>query len=177
MRRRTFLSALPAGALAATAAQARQASPAARPTEAAPAPARPADPYAGVGIGDRISGPKFMGRSTVWGANGAAATAHPAASLIGIDTLRRGGSAIDAAIAINAALGFLEPVANGIGGDAYCMLWDPKQKKVVGLNGSGASPRGLSLEIARSKAIDGYLPRYGAVTINVPGTVLSLIHI
>lgn len=51
------------------------------------------------------------------------------------------------------------------------MLWDPKQKKVVGLNGSGASPRGLSLEIARSKAIDGYLPRYGAVTVNVPGTV------
>ncbi|NAW49731.1 gamma-glutamyltransferase, partial [Salmonella sp. gx-f5] len=85
----------------------------------------------------------------VWGANGAAATAHPAASLIGIDTLRRGGSAIDAAIAINAALGFLEPTANGIGGDAYCMLWDPKQKKVVGLNGSGASPRGLSLETAR----------------------------
>lgn len=167
MRRRTFLSALPVGVLAANTAQAQQPTP----TTAPPAPARPADPYAGVGIGDRISGPKFMGRSTVWGANGAAATAHPAASLIGIDTLRRGGSAIDAAIAINAALGFLEPVANGIGGDAYCMLWDPKQKKVVGLNGSGASPRGLSLQTARSRAIDGYLPRYGAVTVNVPGAV------
>ena len=94
-----------------------------------PSPAQPADPYAGVGIGDRISGPKFMGRSTVWGANGAAATAHPAATLIGIDTLRRGGSAIDAAIAINAALGFMEPTANGIGGDAYCLMWDPKQRK------------------------------------------------
>ena len=167
MRRRTFLSALPVGVLATSAAQAQQPSAASVP----PAPARPADPYAGIGIGDRISGPKFMGRSTVWGANGAAATAHPAATLIGIDTLRRGGSAIDAAIAINAALGFLEPVANGIGGDAYCMLWDPKQRKVVGLNGSGASPRGLSLETARSRAVDGYLPRYGAVTVNVPGAV------
>jgi gamma-glutamyltranspeptidase/glutathione hydrolase len=87
--------------------------------------------------------------------NGAAATAHPTASLIGIDTLRRGGSAIDAAIAINAALGFLEPVANGIGGDAYCMLWDPKQKKVIGLNGSGPSPVGLSQEISQCRGVDG----------------------
>ena len=72
MRRRTFLSALPVGVLATSAAQAQQPSAASVP----PAPARPADPYAGIGIGDRISGPKFMGRSTVWGANGAAATAH-----------------------------------------------------------------------------------------------------
>jgi gamma-glutamyltranspeptidase/glutathione hydrolase len=172
MRRRTFLSALPAGALAATAGRAQaQAAQTQAPTEAAPAPARPVDPYAGVGIGDRITGPKFAGRSTVWGMHGAAATAHPTATLIGVDTLRRGGSAIDAAIAINAALGFLEPVANGIGGDAFCMLWDPKQKKVVGLNGSGNSPRALNLETARSKAINGYLPRYGSVTVNVPGTV------
>ena len=175
MRRRTFLSALPAGALAATAARAQSSGAASgrtqEPTAAAPAPARPVDPYAGVGVGDRVTGPKFMSRSTVWGMHGAAATAHPVASLVGIDTLRRGGSAIDAAIAVNAALGFLEPVANGIGGDAFCMMWDPKQRKVVGFNGSGNSPRGLSLETARSKAIDGYLPRYGAVTVNVPGTV------
>jgi gamma-glutamyltranspeptidase/glutathione hydrolase len=129
-------------------------------------------PYAGVGPGDRIMGAPFAGRSTVWGTQGAAATAHPAATLIGIDTLRRGGSAIDAAIAINAALGFLEPTANGIGGDAFCLMWDPAQGKVVGLNGSGASPRGLSLVTARSRAgADGYLPRYGAVTVNVPGAV------
>ena len=174
MRRRTFLSALPAGALMAGAASAQQApnaaTPSANPASVQPAPAP--DPYAGVGIGDRITGPRFVGRSTVWGANGAAATAHPAATLIGLDTLRRGGSAIDAAIAINAALGFLEPTANGIGGDAFCLMWDPAQKKVVGFNGSGASPRGLSLAAARSKAgPDGYLPRYGAVTVNVPGTV------
>lgn len=175
MRRRTFLSSLPAGALLARAgsvtAQTGQPPRREQTQPAVPSP-RPADPYAGVGIGDRVTGPKFVGRSTVWGANGAAATAHPAATLIGLDTLRRGGSAIDAAIAINAALGFLEPTANGIGGDAFCLMWDPAQKKVVGFNGSGNSPRGLSLATARSRAgPDGYLPKYGAVTVNVPGTV------
>lgn len=150
MRRRTFLAALPMG-LTAGSALAQQ--------------------YPGVGPGDRIVGERFAGRSTVWGSQGAAATAHPIATLIGIDTLRRGGSAIDAAIAINAALGFLEPVANGIGGDAFGLLWDPAQRRVVGFNGSGNSPMGLSLETARSRAVDGYLPRYGAVTVNVPGTV------
>ena len=101
MKRRTFLAALPLAAGAAPSL---------------------AQEYAGIGMGDRITGAPFAGRSTVWGSNGAAATAHPIATLIGIDTLRRGGSAIDAAIAINAALGFLEPTANGIGGDAFCML-------------------------------------------------------
>ena len=151
MRRRTFFAALPLGLATAGAALAQQ--------------------YPGVGPGDRITGERFAGRSTVWGSQGAAATAHPIATLIGMDTLRRGGSAIDAAIAINAALGFLEPVANGIGGDAFCMMWDPFDGRVVGLNGSGNSPLGLSLETARSRAVDGRLPRYGAVTVNVPGAV------
>ncbi|MBK5953128.1 hypothetical protein CCR92_03815, partial [Rhodospirillum rubrum] len=86
MRRRTFLSALPAGALVAAAAptQAQTSGEAPSSTAAAPASAQPAYPYADVGIGDRVTGPKFMGRSTVWGANGAAATAHPVASLVGI---------------------------------------------------------------------------------------------
>ncbi len=172
MRRRTFLSTLPAGALLAGAGSANAAAPSAPAAVAPPRQTPPADPYAGIGPGNRNSGVQFVGRSTVWGAHGAAATAHPRATLIGIDTLRRGGSAIDAAIAINAALGFLEPTANGIGGDAFCMLWDPAQRKVVGFNGSGNSPRGLSLETARSKkAEDGYLPPYGTVTVNVPGTV------
>ncbi|WP_235562848.1 gamma-glutamyltransferase, partial [Brevundimonas sp. Root1423] len=112
MRRRTFLSTLPAGALLAGAGAVTAGAPA---TAAPPRQTAPADPFAGVGPGNRNSGVQFVGRSTVWGQNGAAATAHPRATLIGIDTLRRGGSAIDAAIAINAALGFLEPTANGIG--------------------------------------------------------------
>lgn len=171
MRRRTFLQTLPAGAVLAAASTASAAPQAAQATAPAEAAAR-AYPYTGIGPGDRIMGAPFAGRSTVWGTRGAAATAHPAATLIGIDTLRRGGSAIDAAIAINAALGFLEPTANGIGGDAFCLMWDPAQGKVVGFNGSGNSPAGLSLATARSKAgTDGFLPRYGAVTVNVPGTV------
>lgn len=170
MRRRTFLSTLPAGALAAGAVAARG-SPQAPAAASTPEGVR-AYPYPDVGMGDRIVGVPFAGRSTVWGARGAVATAHPTASVIGLDILRRGGSAIDAAIAVNAALGFLEPTGNGIGGDAFGLLWDPAQGKVVGLNGSGASPRGLSLEAARSKAgANGLLPRYGAVTVNVPGAV------
>jgi len=174
MRRRTFLSSLPAGAVIAGATAAVGQGAAAAPSVSqTPAQAAPSTyPYRGVGMGDRIMGAPFAGRSTVWGTRGAVATAHPTATLIGLDTLRRGGSAIDAAIAVNAALGFLEPVANGIGGDAFCLMWDPKQKKVLGFNGSGASPRGLSLEAARGKAnARGYLPSYGAVTVNVPGTV------
>lgn len=153
MNRRTFFAALPAGALMAGAA-------AAQPTV-----------YPGVAAGDRISGAHFATRSPVWGAQGAVATAHPMATLMGLDVLRRGGSAIDAAIAVNAALGFLEPVANGVGGDAFCMLWDPAQRKVVGLNGSGRSPRGLSLETVRGRARDGHMPSFGAVTVSVPGAV------
>jgi gamma-glutamyltranspeptidase/glutathione hydrolase len=107
----------------------------------------------------------------VFGKSGAAGASQPLATLAGIDILRRGGSAVDAAIAINACLGFLEPTACGIGGDLYAMIWDPKAKKVVGIAGSGRSPKGLSLETVRSRARNGVLPPYGAVTVSVPGTV------
>jgi gamma-glutamyltranspeptidase/glutathione hydrolase len=88
-----------------------------------------------------------------------------------IDILKRGGSAADAAVAANACLGFLEPVSSGIGGDCYVFAWDPKQSKVVALAGSGRSPKSLSLETARSRAKNGSLPTYGAVTVSVPGAV------
>ena len=154
MRRRSFLAALPAAALL-TPAAARAA----------------ATIYPGVSGGDRIAGANFASRSAVWGEHGAAATAHPFATMIAIDTLRRGGSAVDAAIAANAALGFLEPTANGIGGDCFVMLWDPAKKTVVGLNGSGRSPRGLSLAEVRRRAVNNHIPAYGAVSVSVPGAV------
>ncbi len=100
-----------------------------------------------------------------------AGTAHPLATLAAIDTLRKGGSAVDAAIAANACLGFLEPTSSGIGGDVYAMVWDPKIRAVVGLAGSGRSPRALTLETARSRAVAGALPKLGAVTVSVPGAV------
>jgi gamma-glutamyltranspeptidase/glutathione hydrolase len=154
MRRRTFLAALPAAAATSAFAQAN------------PNLKRP-----DIRPGDRIDGASFASRSAAWGVHGAAATAHPLATQIAIDMLRAGGSAVDAAIAANAALGFLEPVSCGIGGDCFVMLWDPKVGKVVGLNGSGRSPRNLSLETVRSRAKNGHIPSYGAVSVSVPGAV------
>jgi gamma-glutamyltranspeptidase/glutathione hydrolase len=104
----------------------------------------------------------------VFGRNVAATTSHPLGILAGIEILKKGGSAVDAAIAINAALGFLEPTANGSGGDLYA---NPAASRVVGISGSGRSPRGLSLETVRSRAHKGVLPPYGAVTVTLPGTV------
>src|SRR5687768_8065752 len=173
MKRRTFLAALPAAAAGIAidariaSAQTREAGPPApRPTPEPQAAARP-----DVHAGDRPVGASFGTRSTVFGRSGAAGTSHPLATLAGIDILKAGGSAVDAAIAINACLGFLEPTACGIGGDVYAMLWDPAQRKVVGLAGSGRSPRALSLATVRSRAVNGALPPYGAVTVSVPGAV------
>jgi gamma-glutamyltranspeptidase/glutathione hydrolase len=121
--------------------------------------------------GDRIAGEPWASRSTVWGARGAAATAHPMASLIAIDLLRAGGSAMDAAIGANAALGFLEPTACGIGGDCFAMVWDPKVGALAGLNGSGRSPRSLTLETHRGRARNGFICPFGAASVSVPGAV------
>jgi len=175
MRRRTFLAALPAAALAPSLARA-EGETQAPGRNAASLPGRwetGADRYArpDVHAGDRPVGASFASRTAAYGLNGAAGTAHPLATQAGIEMLKRGGSAVDAAIAINACLGLLEPTSSGIGGDVYAMIWDPAQRKVVGLAGSGASPRGLSLETARSRAKDGVLPSHGAVTVSVPGAV------
>ena len=134
-------------------------------------PAESAPAATTIHSGDRVAGANFATRSTVWGVHGAAATAHPLATLTAIDVLRAGGSAIDAAIAANAALGFLEPIACGIGGDCFVMLWDPKLRKVVGLNGSGRSPRSLSLETQRARAKNGLIAPYGATAVSTPGAV------
>jgi gamma-glutamyltranspeptidase/glutathione hydrolase len=159
MRRRTFLTALPAGALATPALATSRAENANRN--------RP-----DVHSGDRIDGATFASRSAAWGIHGAAATAHPLATLAAIDMLRAGGSAVDAAIAANAVLGYGEPISCGVGGDCFVMLWDPKQGRVVGLNGSGRSPRGLSLETVRSRATATMtIPAYGAISVSVPGAV------
>ncbi|MBL0768759.1 gamma-glutamyltransferase family protein [Sphingopyxis sp. DHUNG17] len=175
MRRRTLLAAVPAALLpAAASAQA----PAAKPAPKSPPKLPPrweagADRFVrpDVHSGDRPVGASFASRTAVYGLSGAVGTAHPLATQAGIDMLRRGGSAVDAAIATNACLGLLEPTANGIGGDAYAMIWDPKVKKLVGLAGSGKSPRALDLATVRSRARNGVLPPYGAVTVSVPGTV------
>lgn len=166
MDRRTFIASLPLAAAAA------QANAQAKPTENRPAPPAPeTKARPDIHAGDRPVGAAFASRSAVYGMNGAAGSAHPLATLAGLDILRKGGSAADAAIAMNACLGFLEPTACGIGGDIYVLLWDPKTREVQGLAGSGRSPRGLSLETVRSRAVNGVLPTHGAVTVSVPGAV------
>ena len=96
-----------------------------------------------LGPGGRPVGADWS-RSPVYAANGVAATAQPLASQIAIDILKQGGSAVDAAIAVNAALGLMEPTGCGIGGDLFAIVWDPESNKLYGLNGSGRSPMGLS---------------------------------
>ena len=172
MKRRHFLLGAPATAVCAINACA--ASPASSGIHPAPAPLPTPDaaPLSNtIYSGDRLAGSPFASRSVVWGMNGVAATSHPRATLVAIDTLRKGGSAVDAAIAANATLGVVEPTANGIGGDAFCLLWDPALKKVVALNGSGHSPAALSLETLRARSRNGRVPFHGAASVTVPGAV------
>src|SRR5262245_19011965 len=84
--------------------------------------------------GDRLDGNPYATRSVVHARHGVAATAHPLASEIAIEVLRSGGNAIDAAIAANAALGFLVPVSCGIGGDLFALVWVDAEHRLYGLN-------------------------------------------
>jgi gamma-glutamyltranspeptidase/glutathione hydrolase len=98
------------------------------------------------------------------------AAAHPLAVQIGVDVLKKGGSAVDAAIAVNAALGFLEPMSCGIGGDLYALVWDAKTRKLYGLNASGRAPKALTAEKVPAEA-DGTIPLYSPYAWTVPGAV------
>jgi gamma-glutamyltranspeptidase / glutathione hydrolase len=123
---------------------------------------------------DRITGKSFVTRSEVIAKNGMAATAQPLATEVAVDVLKRGGSAIDAAIAANATLGLMEPVNCGIGGDLFAIVWDAKTRKLYGINGSGRSPKGLSYDqMAAELARLGQrsIPKFGVLSISVPGAV------
>src|SRR6056300_708824 len=103
---------------------------------------------------DRITGESFATRSEVLSRNGMVATSHPLATQIGLDILKNGGNAIDAAIGANAALGLMEPTGCGIGGDLFAIVWDAKTKKLYGLNASGRSPKGLTLEYFEKQGME-----------------------
>jgi gamma-glutamyltranspeptidase/glutathione hydrolase len=119
---------------------------------------------------DRVTGRSFAGRSQVIAQNGMAATSHPLATQIALDILKSGGSAVDAAIAANAALGLMEPTGCGIGGDLFAMVWDAKTEKLYGLNASGRSPRSLTLDYFRDNG-HTTIPPYGPLPVTVPGCV------
>jgi gamma-glutamyltranspeptidase / glutathione hydrolase len=124
---------------------------------------------------DRINGLPFATRSAVLGQHGMVCTSQPLATQIGIDVLKAGGSAVDAAIAANAALGLMEPVSNGVGGDLFAFVYDAKTKKLYGLNASGRSPLGLSYEQMKAELVKAgspsHIPPTGFLPISVPGAV------
>jgi gamma-glutamyltranspeptidase/glutathione hydrolase len=119
---------------------------------------------------DRITGKMFATRSEVIATHGMIATSQPLAAQIGIDILKKGGNAVDAAIAVNAALGLMEPTSCGIGGDLFAIVWINKEKKLYGLNASGPAPMAISLEYFKKKGIKR-IPLYGPLPWTVPGCV------
>jgi gamma-glutamyltranspeptidase/glutathione hydrolase len=131
--------------------------------------------------GDRYSGAPWATRSPVLAQHGMVASEQPLASEAAVEILKKGGSAVDAAIAANAMIGLMQPVLNGIGGDLFAIVYDPKTHKLYGYNGSGWSPKGRDLarmtaevEAAYKKAgmqPKAHIPPVGTLPITVPGTV------
>ena len=124
--------------------------------------------------GSRPSGSRVPTRSEVIATQGMAATSQPLATQVALDILKRGGSAVDAAIAANAAIGLMEPTGSGVGGDLFAIVWDAKTAKLHGLNASGRSPASLTLETLRAelrKLGVSQIPRTGPLPVSVPGAV------
>ena len=119
---------------------------------------------------DRITGLEFATRSEVIAVNGMAATSHPLATQTAISVLRKGGNAIDAAIAANAVLGLVEPTGCGIGGDLFAIVWSAEEQKLFGLNSSGPAPQNISIQKLKDRGINK-IPPYGALPVTVPGAV------
>jgi gamma-glutamyltranspeptidase/glutathione hydrolase len=110
------------------------------------------------------------GRSEVIAPHGMVCCAHPLAAQIGLDVLKSGGNAVDAAIAVNAALGLMEPMSCGVGGDLFAIVWDAKTQKLYGLNASGRAPIKATRDFFAAKRLDD-IPTLGPLSWSVPGCV------
>ena len=112
-------------------------------------------------------------RYPLYARNGMVASSEPQASAAGLEILRKGGNAMEAAVATAAALTVIEPTANGIGSDAFAIIWSEKDKKLYGINGSGPAPMMCTPERlnADGKVVNGRVPQRGWASINVPGAV------
>ena len=113
-------------------------------------------------------------RSQVYGTKGVVAASQPLAVAAGLEILQKGGNAADAAVATSAALNVTEPSCCGIGGDAFCLFYDAKTKKVQALNGSGHSPQKLTIDHVRSRGITGRsIPATDLNSVTVPGAAAA----
>jgi gamma-glutamyltranspeptidase / glutathione hydrolase len=119
---------------------------------------------------DRPSGNPQQSRSVVIAKNGIVATSHPLAAQVGLDILKAGGNAADAAIATNAMLGLVEPMSCGIGGDLFVIYWDNKTQKLYGLNASGRSPYDINRGVFQKLNLK-QIPTYSPLAWSVPGCV------
>jgi gamma-glutamyltranspeptidase/glutathione hydrolase len=119
---------------------------------------------------DRVTGLPHASRSEVIAPHGMAATSQPLATQIALDILKAGGSAVDAAIAANAALGLMEPTGCGIGGDLFAIVWDADKRELSGLNASGRSPAAMTIDYFRENGIES-IPPLGPLPVSVPGAV------
>ena len=119
---------------------------------------------------DRVTGSQFLTRSPVLANNAMAATSQPLATQVALEIMRKGGNAMDAAVAANAMLGLVEPTGNGIGGDLFAIIWDAKSARLYGLNASGRSPKSISLEWFLDNDYKK-IPSHGPLPVTVPGAV------
>lgn len=118
-----------------------------------------------------LAAERVQGRSMIMSRHGIVATEHPLASQIGATILAQGGNAVDAAVAANAAMGLVGPMANGIGGDMFAIVYEAKSGKIHGLNASGWSPAGLSIEMIKQQGFTTNMPQSGIHSVTVPGCV------
>src|SRR5699024_8303881 len=110
--------------------------------------------------------PYRVTRNASYAKNGMVATSQPLASQAGIEILKKGGNAVDAAIATAACLTVVEPTSNGIGGDAFAIVW--MKDEMYGLNASGKSPESISIEAVKNEGHEE-MPKYGFTPVTVPG--------
>lgn len=160
----TRIGALTMGAMLASAAIAAD--------SAAPIPAAVTAPTPFAALrGDRASGWLAQTRSQVLARHGVVATSQPLAAQAGLQILRQGGNAFDAAVATAAALNVVEPGSAGIGGDVFVIAWLAKEKRLIALNGSGRAPAGATPEHLAERGHTDRIPMHGIDSVTVPGAV------
>jgi gamma-glutamyltranspeptidase/glutathione hydrolase len=130
----------------------------------------PVNPFAAV-RGDRASGWLPQTRSEVLARNGVVTTSQPLAAQAGLEILRKGGNAYDAAVAAAAVLNVVEPASAGVGGDVFVIGWLAKEKRLIALNASGRAPAGATPQHLAERGFKERMPMHGIDPVTVPGAV------